>query len=69
MKLPKEGTNELPKDGKISNLTVLLLFANFLKNCLIMFLYFVFVYSFFGMILINCHEMDFIELIERSFSR
>ena len=27
------------------------------------------VYSFFGMILINCQEMDFIELFERSFSR
>ena len=27
------------------------------------------VYSFFGMILINCQEMDFIELFKRSFSR
>ena len=27
------------------------------------------VYSFLGMILINCQEMDFIELFKRSFSR
>ena len=27
------------------------------------------IYSFFGMILINCQEMDFIELFKRSFSR
>ena len=27
------------------------------------------VYSFLGMILINCQEMDFIELLKRSFSR
>ena len=26
-------------------------------------------YSFSGMILINCHEMDFIELFSRSFAR
>ena len=30
---------------------------------------FYFVYSFVGMILINCQEMGFIELLKRSFSR
>ena len=53
---------------KGSNLAALLLFANFLKNGLITFLYFC-VHSFLGMILINCQEMDFIELFKRSFSR
>ena len=50
------------KVRKRSNLAVLLLFANFLKNG-------IFAYSFLGMILINCKEMDLIELFERSCSR
>ena len=39
---------------KMSNLAVLLLFANFLKN-------------FLGMISINCQEMDLIALFKMSF--
>ena len=31
--------------------------------------YLVFVHSFLGMVLIDCQEMDFIELFNRSFSR
>ena len=83
MNIPNEGADVLPTDGfdwitlkvifqgpkdpKRSNLVVLLLFANFPKNGLITFL--IFVYSFLGMILINCQEMDFIELFKGSFSR
>ena len=43
-------------------------FANFLQNGLITFFNFC-VHSFLGMILFNCLEMDFIELVKRSFSR
>ena len=73
MKLPEEGTNEMskdwfdwtalnvimqgPKGTKRLNLAVLLLFANFLKNGLITFLY-LFEYGFSGMILINSQEME-----------
>ena len=52
----------------MSNLAVLLLFTNFHKNSLINFSLF-FVHSFLGMILINCQEMDFIELFKRIFAR
>ena len=46
----------------------LLLFVNFFKSGLITFLYVLYTASL-GMILINCQEMDFIELFKRSFSR
>ena len=50
----------------MSNLAVLICFANFLKKNSDNFSLFL-VYSFLGMILINCQEMDFIELFKRSF--
>ena len=53
---------------KRSNLAILLLLANFLKNDMITFILFL-VYSFLGMLFINCQEMDLIELFKRSFSR
>ena len=50
------------KVRKRSNFDILLLFGNFLKNSLIIFLKY-----FLSMILINCQEMDMIELFKRSF--
>ena len=50
----------------MSNLAVLILLVNFLQNSLITIF---FVHGSLGMILINCQEMDFIELFKRSFSR
>ena len=80
----KEGTNELPKDGfdwitlkvifqgpkvwKRSNLAVFATFCQFTQKRSDNFSLFL-VYSFFGMILINCEEMVFIELFKMSFSR
>ena len=43
-------------------------FCQFSKSILITFLYFLYT-RFLGMLLINCEEMDFIELFKRSFSR
>ena len=46
------------------------LFCNFLKNDLIItFVFPVYSYMYLGIILINCQEMDLIELFKRSFSR
>ena len=53
---------------KRSNLAVFDTFCQFTQNWSDNFSLYL-VYSFFGMILINCQEMDFIELFERSFSR
>ena len=74
LKLPNEGTNELSK-GHFSRseglnkvnfgcFTTSCQFSQKLSNNFFLFL----VYNFLGMILINCQEMDFIELFKRSFS-
>ena len=84
MKLTKEGTNELSKDGfDWIALNVIIkgpkgpekvkfgcfaTFFQFSQKGSINFSLFL-AYSFLGMILINCQEMDFIELFQRSFSR
>ena len=44
-------------------------FGNFLKKTRLNTFFILFVYSFLGIILINCQEMDLIELLERSFPR
>ena len=54
------------KIRKRSNLAVFLLLANFFQKRSDNFSLFL-VYSFLGMILINCQEMDFIEIFKRSF--
>ena len=80
MKLHKEGTNELLKtgcDGMILNHSkghfsmsekndkfwYFATFGNFLKSGLVSLLFCM--YSFLGMILINCQKMDLIELFKR----
>ena len=71
--LPKEGTNELPKDG-FDWITLQVIFQGpkgpkkVKFGCFASFCQFS-QYSFLGMILINCQEMDFIELFKRSLSR
>ena len=84
MKLPKEGADGLPSYGfdwitlKVSfqgpkgkkkvKFGCFATFCQFSQKLFDNFSLFL-VYSFFGMILINCQEMDFIELFKRSFSR
>ena len=84
MKLPKEGADGLPGYGfdwitlKVSfqgpkgkkkvKFGCFAIFCQFSQKRFDKFSLFL-VYSFFGMILINCQEMDFIELFKRSFSR
>ena len=53
---------------KNSNLGILLLFDNYLKNGLITYFYFP-VYRFLRMVVINCKDMNLIYVFERSFSR
>ena len=76
MKLPKDGTNPLPKDGfdwitlkvicqgpngpKKVKLGYFATFWKFSQKVSDNF-FFIFVYSFLGMVLINCEEMDLIE--------
>ena len=81
MKLHKEGTNVLSKD-ELDWITLKVIlkgpkrvkfggfdtFCQFSQKHYDNFSLFL-VYSFLGMILINCEEMDFIELFKRSFSR
>ena len=84
MKLPKEGADGLPKDG-FDWITLKVIFQGSKGpkkvkfGCFATFCQFapkrfdnfslIFVHSFLRMILINCQEMDFIELFKRSFSR
>ena len=84
MKLPTEGVDGLPKDG-YDLITLKVSFQGpkgpkkVQFGCFDTFCQFsqkrfdnvslLFVHSFLGMILINCQEMDFIELFKRSFSR
>ena len=84
MKLPKEGADGLPKYGfdwitlKVSfqgpkgpkkvKFGCFATFCQFSQKRFDNFSLF-FVHSFLGMILINCQEMDFIDLFKRSFSR
>ena len=84
MKLPKEGADGLPKNGfewitlkvifqgskgsKKVKFGCFATFCQFSQKRFDNFSLFC-VHSFLGMILINCQEMDFIELFKRSFSR
>ena len=66
MKLPKEHPNELQKDG-FDWIVLKVIFKGLKKGHIWVFCHFleifiktVFAYSFLGMILINCQNMDFI---------